>query len=87
MVFLTALQYPLKGDLTDINICLTDAWSSIVRDIAKRVGTRAEPVPLTIDWNIVRKKFVSGMHSTARERYLRWFGPTRHRELEKMDRA
>ena len=77
----------MKGDLTDLNACLTKTWSSIVRDIAKRVGTKAEPVPLSIDWNIVRKKFVSGMNLTARDRYLRWFGPTRHRELEKKSRS
>lgn len=42
---------------------------------------------LSVDGLKWAKKFVSGMSFTALDRYLRWFGPTRHRELEKKSRS
>jgi len=79
-------SYPLEGDLQDLaglNLQLSNVWSSVVHDVAERLGTQADPLPLSIDWSLVRSRIVEGLRHTGFSRYLKWFGAARHREERK----
>jgi hypothetical protein len=79
----------LGGDLEDftlLNAQLSNVWSSIVHDVAERVGTQVDPLPLSIDWSQLRLRLVAGLRQTGFGRYLRWFGADNHRKAEEKKR-
>ena len=72
--FLTSPQHLLWGDLTDLNNQLADVWSSIVRDVGEWCNIQADPLPLTINWELTHESLVVRLMQMGLDRYLRWYG-------------